>query len=284
MADGLAQTGKFFPPLFVELVHVGEQTGQTAEIFRQLCENYEHQIQLRRTFLASIAWPMLQLGAAVCVIGLLIFILGIIPAPGGQERIDILGFGLMGPKGVAIYFTIVGGIAIGIFLLIQALRRGLIWTHPLQRLLLKIPAIGGCLRTMALARLAWTLHLTMETSLDTRKSLLLGLRSTNNVAFSGHCQQVVEDIDAGRGITDSFAATGAFPQDFLDALDVGERSGRLPESMAVLSRQYQEQAQSAMRTLTIFAGFAVWGLVAVIIIMMIFRIFSFYLNTINDLL
>ena len=33
-----------------------------------------------------------------------------------------------------------------------------------------------------------------------------------------------------------------------------------------------------------FAGFAVWAMVAALIILLIFRIFSFYLGTINDAL
>ncbi len=284
VADGLAQTGSFFPPLFVELVTVGEQTGQLAEIFRQLGENYEHRIQLQRSFLAAITWPMFQLAASICVIGLVIFLLGMIPTPPGGKPMDILGFGLMGTSGVLIYFTIVGTLALAIFAVVFAIRRGVMWTRPLQMVLLKIPVVGKCFETLALARLAWTLHLTMETSLDTRDSLTLGLRSTNNARFSGYCRQVVEDMDAGRGIAESFADTGAFPQDFLDALDVGERSGRLPESMAVLSRQYQEQGQSAMKALTMFAGFAVWAVVAILIVSMIFRIASSYFDTINDLL
>ena len=75
-----------------------------------------------------------------------------------------------------------------------------------------------------------------------------------------------------------------FPREFLDACDVGERSGRLPETLNHLSRQYEEKARHRMAAVAVVAGFAVWGLVAMFIIAMIFRIFSFYLDTINDLL
>ena len=63
---------------------------------------------------------------------------------------------------------------------------------------------------------------------------------------------------------------------------MGERAGRLPESMAILSQQYQEQARRSMVTLTVLAGFAVWALVAVIIIAMIFRLAFFYIGILND--
>src|SRR4029077_601935 len=74
VSDALAETGSYFPPLFLELVNVGEQTGKLAEVLKRLADHYEHQLKLRQIFLGAIAWPMLQLTAAVGVIGLLIYI------------------------------------------------------------------------------------------------------------------------------------------------------------------------------------------------------------------
>ncbi len=54
----LEQTGSFFPQLFREMVLVGEQSGQGAEVFRQLADHYEHQVKLRRMFVSSIIWPI----------------------------------------------------------------------------------------------------------------------------------------------------------------------------------------------------------------------------------
>ena len=48
LTDAIDRTGEFFPVLFREMLHVGEETGKTAEVFRQLAEHYDHQIKLRR--------------------------------------------------------------------------------------------------------------------------------------------------------------------------------------------------------------------------------------------
>jgi type IV pilus assembly protein PilC len=282
VTDGLEQTGDYFPPLFREMVHVGEQTGKLAEVFRQLAEHYDHQLSLRRTFLASITWPMFQLAAAVGVIGLLIWVLGILPPGADGKPIDILGFGLVGTTGLAIYLLNVAALALGIYLLVTALRRGVAWTRPIQRLALLLPWLGTCLQTLALSRLAWVMHVTMETGMDLRHILALSLGSTHNARYTDYSEQVIAEVVRGREIHEAFAGTGVFPRDFLDTLEVGERSGRLPESMAILSRQYQEQAKRALATLTVLAGFAVWGLVALLIIAMIFRLAMFYIGAIND--
>jgi type IV pilus assembly protein PilC len=282
VTDGLSRTGDYFPPLFREMVHVGEQTGKLAEVFRQLAEHYDHQLTLRRTFLASITWPMFQLAAAVAVIGLLIWILGILPPGEDGKPIDILGFGLVGTSGLVAYMLIVGAIAAGCYALIVAVRRGLAWTRPIQRLTLLVPGIGSCLDTLCLSRLAWVMHVTMETGMDLRHSLALSLASTHNARYTDYSERVVTDVVRGREIHEVFAETGVFPRDFLDTLEVGERSGRLPESMAVLSRQYQEHGKRALTTLTVLAGFAVWGLVAILIIAMIFRLAFFYIGMIDN--
>jgi type IV pilus assembly protein PilC len=279
ISDGLAETGEFFPPLFRAMTHVGEQTGKSAEVFRQLADHYDHQLMLRRMFLAAIAWPMLQLTAAIVIIGLLIWILGMLPTP-----VDILGFGLMGNSGLAIYLLFIGSIVLAFYLLFQAMQRGVMWTRPIQRLVLRTPWLGTCLQTLALSRMAWSLHVTLETGMDLREVMSLSLASTHNARYMDHTDEVISEIVRGNEVYEALEGTGVFPRDFLDAFEVGERSGRLPESMAHLSQQYQDQARRALATLTVLAGFGVWAAVAAVIIMMIFRLAFFYINTINDAL
>lgn len=282
LTDALAETGSFFPGLFLELVAVGEQTGKLAEVLKRLAEHYEHQLKLRRAFLAAIAWPMLQLGAAICLIGLLIFVMGLLPKVDGKP-IDILGFGLIGASGAMIYFLVIFAIAAAIALTVQAIRRGMVWTRPVQRLLLQLPVLGRQLQTLSLAQLAWTMHLTFDAGMDLLPALPLCLRSTRNARYTDHINDVLTAVRSGQEISEAFAETRAFPRDFLDTLEVGERSGRLPETMAILSDQYQDQARRTLAALTALAGFGVWAIVAIIIILMIFRLAMFYIGMIGDL-
>src|SRR4051812_13294350 len=103
VADALARTGTLLPPLFREMTHVGEQTGTLGRVLRRLETHYRRQVQAKRLFLGAITWPMLELGFAIVVIGLLIWILGIIAQRNNGQPIDILGFGLIGTRGLIIY-------------------------------------------------------------------------------------------------------------------------------------------------------------------------------------
>ena len=284
VAEAIDSTGEYFPSMFREMVHVGEESGQLTEIFRHLAEHYDHQLKLRRMFLASIAWPLIQLSAAIFVVGLLIWIMGMMPKGLDGEPIDILGVGLVGTSGLLIYSALVCLGALCLAAIYEAIRRGLVWTRPLQRAVLRIPVLGNCLETLAISRLAWSLHLTMETNMDLQHALRLSLRSTRNAAYIDDSERIVSQVRMGGEINEALAATGTYPRDFLDALEVGERSGRLPETMAILSQQYQERARGALATLTVLAGFAVWGAVALLIVLLIFRLMMFYVGTIYDAL
>jgi type II secretory pathway component PulF len=282
LASALEPTGDYFPAIFREMTEVGEQTGHLDTVFAQLAEHYRAQLSMRRTFLAAITWPLIQLVLSLAVIGGAIWLTGIIGDMTGS-RVDIFGLGLSGNRGLAIYVTILTIAGIAIWLIVRAVSRGLIWTRPIQKFMLAIPGCGKPLQTMALSRLAWSMHLTMNTGMDVRRALRLSLRSTHNARYTDQIPTIDAEIAAGNSIHEAFLEAGGFPIDFLDTLAVGEQSGKVVESMEHLARQYQDQAQAAMKALAIAAGVAVWMVIAAFIIVLIFRGAMFYRNTIMDL-
>ncbi len=284
VGDAVEKLDGYFPTLFREMLAVGEKTGTLAEVLRRLAEHYENQLRLRRMFLAGITWPLIQLSFAVFVVGLLIWVLGFIAGMRGGKPIDILGFGLIGNQGLMIYLSFVGSIVAAAGVLIQAIRRGVFWAKPLQRAMLRVPMIGHALQTLCLARMAWSMQLTLNVEMDLRRSLPLAIRSTGNDFYIRHCQRIVADITSGSEIHEALRKSGAFRADFLDSVEAAELSGQLVESMARLSRQYEEQAQAALHTLVTISGFAVWAMVATLIAALIIRMAMFYIGTIYEMI
>ena len=111
IAEAMHSQNGFFPPMFVQMVAVGEQTGKLDEVLLRLAEHYEHQTSMKRIFWFGIAWPLLQLVAAILVIGLVIYITGIIADTRGGEPLDLLGWGLTGTSGAIIWFFLCGFVA-----------------------------------------------------------------------------------------------------------------------------------------------------------------------------
>jgi type II secretory pathway component PulF len=280
LADAFKPTGDYFPPIFIEMIKVGESTGHLDTIFRGLADHYETRLKMRRMFLMTIAWPMLELVLSLGVIGLAIWITGVLGL-----KVDVLGLGLMGNSGLFIYVVILATIAGGIFLIVRAISRGMIWTKPIQRFVLALPGIGKPLQTLALARLAWSMNLTMGAGMEVRRALRLSLQSTQNARYTDQIPTIDAEIMAGNSLYDTFRTAGGYPVEFLDTLAVGEQSGKVVESMGRLAIQYQDRARIAMAAIAVIAGVGVLMLVAGFIIIMIFKIFmTSYLGPINDAL
>jgi len=285
IGDALARTGDYFPPLFVQMVAVGEASGGLDRTYRRLAEHYEQMLATRRALWGRLTWPLAQLGLAALVIGLFIWILGIVqkPSANGQPGYDPLGFGLVGTRGVVVYVNVLIIAAIAIALVVASFLRGAAWTRPLVTAAGRLPFVGGALRTLALARFTWALELVADTPMDLRQALPLALDATANDDFSRHGPGVASSISRGLTITEALTMTDAFPRELLDAIDVGEHSGSLVETMRRQSEEYRERAAAAMSLLAQMLGYIVWALIAVLIILLIFRIFSGYVATINSL-
>jgi type II secretory pathway component PulF len=284
LSKSLARTGSLLPPLFLEMAHVGEQTGTLGRVMKRLEGHYRHQVRTTRAFLGAIAWPMFELAFSVVVVGLLIWVLGVLPTRRGGEPIDILGFGLVGTKGLIIYTNFIILCCFGVAGVIYAIKRGKLWTRPLQHAVMRIPVVGHALEKIALARLSWALHLMLNVEMDLRRVVPLALRTTGSDYYIQHTDRIVADIGRGDPMHLAFSRTHAFPAEFVDALTVAEESGRIVESMERLSNRYQEEAESAVKTLSVSFGWFIGLCVMAIIVFLIFRLAGVYFGAIDDAL
>lgn len=275
--EAMAACDGYFPPLALQLVKVGEHAGRTEEVLLHLADHYDHLIRMRREFLQGIAWPAFQLGVAILVVGLLIWLAGILPIG------DILGLGLVGGAGLATYFGGVGLFFGFIALVTFGMLRGWFGPAPLA-LVMRVPLIGGCLRTFALARFSWALAMSLNAGVDARESMRLALAATHNTYFASHGEAIDKVIERGGEFHEALRLTNAFPDEFVDTLEAAELSGTHSESLERISRDYQERAQHSSRLLTRFAGYLVWAMVAALLVFLIMKMAMTYVGGINDAL
>jgi type IV pilus assembly protein PilC len=280
LAESLARTGRFLPRTFLEMVHVGEQTGKLAEVFHSLSRYYRHRVALRRAMFIAMTWPMIQLVITLFVVGVLIWVAGVIGQRGTE--VDFLGFGLVGTSGLIVYLNILVGLAVAGMLLTALARRDILPVDRMKTALMHVPPVGASLKKLALARIAWAMHLVLNVEMDMRRAIPMILQAAGNDYFGRHAEDIVGDVVAGQPLHVAFRRTGAFPMEFVEALQVGDESGRTVEAMGRLSQRYEEEARDALSVLATVAGFLVWALVAALIILLIFRLFGFYVGTIRD--
>lgn len=281
--EAIVGAGPYFPPLMVELVRVGEQTGTAPDVFKRLAQHYQRQVSRAREFGAAILWPVTQLVLALAIVGVLIAIGGVLKDGRGRP-LDMVGLGMTGTSGLVVYVNLLIGTGLVVGLSWLAVRRRPQWGAKVRGWASTIPVVGDALQKIALARIAWALRLTMNVAMDLRKVAPVVLRASDNERYSRHAGAVAAAVGRGEPLSQGFAATGVFPRQFLDHLEVAEESGTIVESMDRLSKRYDEEAEHAVATLTKIAAFLVWAAIAALVIVLIFRVFGVYTGMINDAL
>jgi type IV pilus assembly protein PilC len=256
------------------------------EVFGELERYFVRQQSLRRQFIASTAWPIIQFVMAVFVVAGLILILGLIPEATmfNGKRYDPLGLGLFGVSGALIFIGAVVGFFAGLYLLYLLLTRVLGRGALVARLLLTVPVLGRCLRALALARFCLALRLTLESAMPIRTALALSLRATGNEAFVAQSATVQTAVRKGDELSMALGRAGVFPSDFLHILTVAETSGRLDQVLEHQAEHYHGEAGRRLMALTFAASVLVWLLVAAVIVLIIFRIVLSYLSLLDQLL
>ncbi len=281
LEDALGPEAAVFPPLFIDLAVVGERTGTLAEIFGELEDYYRMQEKLRRQFWSGITLPLVQFGLAILVIAGMLFVLGAVAEGRGTKPFDPLGGGFTGKRGAVLFlactFGLIGLVVGGYFFLTRYLRQ----QAAVHDLLLRLPVVGTCLQAFALGRFTLTLRLTMETGMPPAEALHLSLRATGNQAFVAREPIIRETLRAGDDLALALARSKIFPVDFQNVIAVAEESGRIPEVLKQQAKYYQEEAGRRLKALTRSAGFGVWLLYAVFMVIMIFRIAGAYIGALG---
>ena len=283
LTEALASQGDLFPPLFRDLVHVGELTGHLPEVFVALSAYYDTRLHQLRQFRSGIAWPVIQFIAAISIIGLLIFILGLLPPAGPDGRPwDVTGLGLYGSTGAMFWFLGWAGFTATAFTGWKFARNRLGAAQVLDALLLQIPVLGSSIAAFAVARFAWCFSLTQKAGMDIRPSLDASFRAAENGAFSAAAPFVWNDVAAGETLTDAFRNSRVFPEEFLQVVATAEETGTVPEQLHRLSHIFEDQAIRNMRKLTMLISGGVWLFTGGLIVFFIFRLAMLYVGILQD--
>ncbi len=267
LADALEPERGSLPPLFVSMLAVGEETGNLGLTLRELEEYFDQMHKLRRMFISQIAWPAFQLVAAIGVITLLLLVQGWLNLP------DLLGFGV-GIRGVIIWLSLVFLVAVIGYLIYTGTTRQLRFLAPVERFILALPGIGGTLRAVLLSRFCMGAKLALGAGISTKRAMQLSFEAAGSSLFNQSFEHAKKGIKRGETVHEVLSRCSVFPQDLLEIVQVGEEAGSLPETLGKQAVNFQEDAAIRLKLLTQSSALLVYFLVAALLIVLIFRIFS----------
>ncbi|MBX3420492.1 MAG: type II secretion system F family protein [Pirellulaceae bacterium] len=280
LAEALRAQPGYFPWLLTQLVDASELGGRTESILAYLADYYDQLQAAHSTFRQRVSGPLIQLVLAIGVVGLVIVLQGVLSPNSGY---DASGLGLRGFSGLAIFLAVLGvagGIASLVF---YGLWKNFFQCHRwVVPVLYRVPQVGTALQTLGLARLSVTLSMLLNAGVDAKRSVKQAFQATGNHYLMSGTNRALVELSRGASFADAFEKSAVLPDDFVDAVRIGEISGTETESLDRLASQYQQQATAALVTVANLASVAVWIAIAGLIVWMIFRMALQYVNLLNN--
>lgn len=279
-AGAMKEHGHYFPNLLIQMIHASEIGGRTEAVFAYMANYYDQLKKTRSEFLQRISWPVFQLAMAICIIGLVILIQGMLSP---NSTYDASSLGLRGFSGFIQYCVIVSSV-LGLLAIIgYGLWKNWFDCHRmLMPLVQRIPKLGTALVTLGLSRFSMSLSMLLNAGVDAKYAVEQAFLSTGNHYYIGGMKRASEVVDRGGSFADAFEASTVLPGEFVDSIRVGEISGTETESLDHLATQYQERAASALSTIAMIAGSTVWISTMMLIGFMVLRMAFQYINLLNN--
>lgn len=279
VAEALAAAGDALPPLVPALAAAGERAGRDAETLRDVAEMLAASGRARRAFRQALVGPLLRLAAALAVVGLLIALSGGLRAGAGRAP-DLLGVGLVGGRGLAIYGAGLAAL-VGAGILAAPLV-GRSWTdRGLARTLgARLPIVGPAACAAEAAAWCRAAALAAHAGLDAGTLVTLASGAAPGLALDP--ERVVARLRSGAGLAEALAEQRRLPARVIEAVVVGEETGGTAEALDRLAGEFDAAARRGYAAAAGGAGFAAWGIVAALVALLALRIVGLYVGMIEE--
>jgi type II secretory pathway component PulF len=278
LTEAIHEQGNYFPPSFHRLIEVGEESGRLEKVLNRMSDHYKQVAELQDSFRGSILWPMIQLGLALVVVSVLIYVPPLL-APDRPEAADLLGVGLVGGRGLALFWALVGAVAAAVVAFWFLLRNGKL--SFLGQGLVRVPVLGRALLAFDEATFVQSLALAIESGVTAANAVALSFKSAASQVFKAKADAARDAVVQGQEMHAVLRDTGLFTPETIEAVELGEASGRLAETLDKHSRVLRMRVKFAMAAITQIASSIVWIAVAAILVTLIFRLFGRYVSQID---
>lgn len=284
LANSLARYPVVFDELFINLIKAGEASGTLEENLKYLAAQLEKTYGLRKRIKAAMLYPALILTSTFVLVGALaVFILPkLIPL---FESFDvelplptrILLWLIKTGQNYGLYVVFWILFLFGLFLFISRFRFVKAINH---RIILRLPIARRLTRNVNLAYFSRTLGTLIKSGVPIVEAFNITKKTLSNVVYQDELDKVIVRIQRGEPIVTHFRKKPRlFPPIFARMISIGEKTGKLDESLFYLADFYEKEVDDISKNLStilepvllIIMGILI-GFIAISIIMPIYEI------------
>jgi type IV pilus assembly protein PilC len=283
LAESLAKFPLQFDDLYISLINAGEQSGTLETLLHEIANYQEKTEALKAKIRKAMVYP-----AAILVVAFVVTaILMIFVIPEFEKLFTGFGADLPGLTKMVIatsqYFQanwwLIFGILIGSVVgVLQAKKRSRKVQHFFDRLLLKIPVIGGILEKGAIARFARTFSTMFKAGVPLVEAMTSVAGATGNIVFSEATLVMRGDVSTGTQLNVAMKSSELFPNMVVQMVAIGEESGSLDSMLAKVADFFEREVDDAVDNMTALMEplimVVLGGLIGTLVIAMYLPIFK----------
>lgn len=254
LSSALNQHPKIFTPLFVSLVHVGENTGQLDGSFLKLATYFEREQETRKRIKAALRYPSFVIMAIL----LAIVILNIFVIPTFASMFAKLGADLPLATKMLIassnfflnYWPHLLIASIFGFFGTRSYLKTKHGQYRWDRQKVKLPIVGSIIERSILSRFTHSFAIVLKAGVPMTSGLTLVADAVDN---SFMCEKIIAmraGIESGESLLRTAVASKMFTSLVLQMVAVGEETGRVDELLEEVADYYEREVDYDLSTLT----------------------------------
>ena len=263
----MAQHPDAFDKIFVSLTHAGEESGRLPEVFAHITDSLKWQDEMASHTKTILMYPAF---VGAIVLGITFFLMiylvpqlvSFIKSMGQEIPIQTRMLLATSWFFVNYWYVIIAlpvVLPLGIKLLINSSEE---MRFKFDRLKLNMWVTGPILRKIILARFANTFAMMYGSGISILDCITNSRDVVNNLAVAKSLNEVTQEIESGKNLTQSFQNTGMFPPLVIRMLKVGEATGSLDKALLNVSYFYDRDVRESIKkvqvmiepTMTIILG------------------------------
>ena len=250
LADSMKKHPKSFDALYANMIAAGEAGGILDTILKRLAVYIEKNVKLKGEVKSAMIYPVAVIVIAAVVVAAILW--KVIPT--FATLFQGLGATLPLPTIIVIeasnmlvawgwlVIIILGGIGYAVKSYYGTEGGRLV----IDKIMLKMPILGGIIRKVAVARFCRTLSTLLASGVPILDGLDITARTSGNAIIERAILRTRSGIERGETISGPLKETNVFPSMVVQMINVGETTGALDAMLSKIADFYEEEVDAAV--------------------------------------
>lgn len=251
LAEALEEYPKFFNSDEIELIKSAEITGNMSKVLSELSDELERDQEINQKIKKAMTYPVMVLSIAIIAVAvILIMVLPPMIEMFWDNKLPGITIFMVNVSDflIAHRWKLLGWIIILVTTYKFLYEKVLVFKMAVDKLLLKIPAIGSVIKNYYMYKFANLLSQFYEAGVSPVVSLKLLWNIFANHEYKEKMYNVRNDLESGFTLYESLVSSSLFDPILIQIINVGENTGSLTEVLKKMSNFYRNNFQNAVDT------------------------------------